>query len=85
MNVCAVRSQLAPFHASVDVPSPEIAATLPSSSDPSHLQTGIDFAATIQFPYGMSGKSGLIPAIFGPIQTAAPIQRVSVGVTNVRI
>lgn len=66
-------------------PSPDIPDTFPSADDPSPLQTGIAFVMTIQLPYGISGKSGHLPAdLAGPIHTAAPIPRVRVGVTNIR-
>ena len=85
--VCARASsvQLAPFQASVVVPRPDTHATFPSLVDPSHLQTAIGFAATIQFPAFERGNVGFFPAVLaGPRHTAVPIPRVSVGVTNMR-
>ena len=78
--------QLAPFQASVVVPSPDTHATFPSSVDPSHLQTAIGFAVTIQFPAFRRGNIGFFPAVFAgpPKHIAVPIPSVNVGVTNIR-
>lgn len=43
--------QLAEFHVSLMVPSHDMPDTFPSSALPSHLQTLIGFAITIQFPH----------------------------------
>ena len=62
--VFAFREQLHPFHASVVPPSPETPATLTSLDPPSHLQTGIAFAMTIQLPQAIKGEShfpGFVP------------------------
>ena len=85
--VFAFREQLQPFHASVvPPPSPETPATLTSLAPPSHLQTGIGLAMTIQLPPGTNGEShcGIaFPARRAghPKQIAVPIPRVRVGVT----
>lgn len=84
VRVCAFILQLLAFQASVVDPSPEIPATLPSSDEPSHLHTAIGLVMTIQLPYGISGNRAFFPPFAGPIQTAAPIPSVSVGVTNIR-
>ena len=78
--------QLAPFQASVVVPRPDTHATFPSSVDPSHLQTAIGFAVTIQFPAFRRGNIGFFPAVLAgpPKHIAVPIPSVSVGVTNIR-
>jgi hypothetical protein len=72
----------------VIVPRPDTSDTSPSSSEPSHLQTGIDFATTIQFPHGTRGDThggGIIPfGKFGQKHMAVPIPRVSVGVQKIR-
>ena len=62
--VFAFREQLHPFHASVVPPSPEIPTTLTSLTPPSHLQTGMAFAVTIQFQPEIKGDShfpGFVP------------------------
>lgn len=63
-----------------------MALTFPSASDPSDLQTGRDFAITIQFHHWINGESaggGIFPIAEAgpPIQMAVPIPNVRVGVT----
>lgn len=83
--VCVVSSQLFEFQLVFHDQRPEKRVTSPSALDPSALQTGIDFATTIQFHHGTSGDApggGTQPvANPGPKHTAVHIPRVSVGVT----
>jgi hypothetical protein len=82
-RVTAFILQLFAFHAFVVEPSPDIPLTSPSTPDPSPLHTGRDLATTIQFPAGTRGYSGFLPVTAEVPQKhkAAPIPRVSVGVT----
>ncbi len=50
VEVSACILQLLEFQVLRTDPSPDTQATFPSATDPSHLQTGRDFATTIQFP-----------------------------------
>lgn len=81
--------QLPPFQLDASDPSPENPVTSPSAFDPSALHIDIGCAMTIQFPPLTRGEipwAGLPQAVraVAPIQIAAHIPRVSVGVTKIR-